>query len=95
MPGQATKLLLQPAKAEGWTRLSLSCTVPDSLPPAAFYELLSLILFWTGQRLDVALDAAAPAGWCEVWADALAAIPERHVRVRFDLSREEDGRAAE
>jgi hypothetical protein len=95
MPRQATKLQLRPAQAEGWTRLSLSCSVPDSLPAAAFYEFLSLLVFWTGQRLDVALDAAASAGWCEVWADALAAIPERHVRVRFDLSREEDGRAAE
>jgi hypothetical protein len=54
-----------------------------------------LLAFWSGQRLDVALDAAGPAGWCEVSTDALAAIPERHVRVRFDLSREEDGRAAE
>jgi hypothetical protein len=95
MPRQRTRLQLRPAKAEGWTQLSLSCTVPDSLPPPAFYQLLSLLAFWSGQRLDVALDAAGPAGWCEVWADALAAIPERHLRVRFDLSRQEDDRAAE
>jgi hypothetical protein len=31
----------------------------------------------------------------EVWADALAAVPKRHIRVRFDLSRQEDDRAAE
>jgi hypothetical protein len=85
---------LRPARAEGWTHLSLSCAVPDSLPPPALYQLLSLLAFWSGQRLAVVLDAAGPAGWCEVWADALAAVPERHIRVRFDLSRETD-RAAE
>jgi len=95
MPRQVTKLQLRPAKVEGLTQLCLSCTVPDSLPPAALYQLLSQLAFWSGQRLDVALDAAGPAWWSEVWADALAAIPERHLRVRFDLSRQEDDRAAE
>jgi len=90
MARPATRLHLRPAKAEGWTRLSLSCAVPDALPPPALYQLLSLLAFWSGRRLTVALDAAAPAWWLEVWADALAAVPERHVRVRFDLSREVD-----
>lgn len=90
MARQATTLELRPARREGWTSLSLSCAVPDSLPPPALYQLLSLLAFWSGQRLIVALDAAGPAGWCEVWADTLAAVPERHVRVRFDLSREVD-----
>lgn len=91
MARQATTLRLRPAKAEGWTHLSLSCTVPDALPPPALYQLLSLLAFWSGQRLDVALDATGPGGWCEVWADALAAIPERHLRLRFELG-EESGR---
>lgn len=90
MARPATTLHLRPAKTEGWTRLSFSCAVPDSLPPAALYQLLSLLVFWSGRRLTVALDAAGPAWWCEVWADALAAIPEHHIRVRFDLSREVD-----
>jgi hypothetical protein len=95
MRRQATKLQLQPDKAEGETRLSLTCTLPDSLPAPVLYQFLSLVAFWGGQQLDVALDAAAPAWWLEAWADALAAVPERHIRVRFDLSRQEDDRAAE
>lgn len=89
MARQATRLELRPARAAGWTRLSLSCAVPNSLPPPALYQLLSLLAFWSGQRLDVVLDAAGPAGWCEVWADALAAVPERHLRLHFDLGAEE------
>jgi hypothetical protein len=67
--------------------------VPDALPPPAHYQLLSLLAFWSGQRLDVVLDATGPGGWCEVWANALAAIPERHLRLRFDLG-VEDGHDA-
>jgi hypothetical protein len=91
MARRATTIRLRPARTEGWTHLSLSCAVPDSLPPPALYQLLSLLAFWSGQRLDVALDAAGPAGWCEVWADALAAVPERHLLLRFNLDGQEDG----
>jgi hypothetical protein len=92
---RVTKLQLRPGATEGETRLSLVCTVPDSIPAPVLYQLLSLLAFWGGRRLDVALDAAGPAGWLEVWADMLADVPERHIRVRFDLSRQEDERAAE
>lgn len=95
MARQVTKLQLRPSETEGETRLSIACTIPDSLPTPALYQLLSLLAFWGGRRLDVALDAGGPAWWLEVWADALAAVPERHIRVRFDLSRQEDDRAAE
>ena len=95
MARQVTKLQLRPGATEGETRLLLDCRIPDSLPAPALYQLLSLLAFWGGRRLDVALDAAGPAWWLEVWADALAAVPERHLRVRFDLSRQEDDRAAE
>ncbi len=88
MAGRTT-MRLQPARAEGWTRLTIACTVPDSLPSPVLYQLLSLLVFWSGRRLDVVLDAAGPAGWCEVWADALAAVPERHLRLHFDLGAEE------
>lgn len=95
MARHVTKVQLQPGKTDGETRLSVVCTIPDSLPAPALYQLLSLLAFWGGRRLDVALDAAGPAWWLEVWADALAAVPERHIRVRFDLSRQDDDRAAE
>jgi hypothetical protein len=89
MSRQATTTIrLRRARAEGWTQVSLSCAVPDTLPPPALYQLLSLLTFWGGQRLDVVLDASESAGWCEVWADALAAIPERHLRLRFALGGE-------
>jgi hypothetical protein len=32
------------------------------------------------------LAAGGQAGWCEVVVDAMAAIPERHVTVEFDLA---------
>ena len=95
MARQVTKVRLQPGGTEGETRLSIVCTIPDSLPAPALYQLLSLLAFWGGRRLDVALDVAGPAWWLEVWADVLAAVPERHIRVRFDLSRQENDRAAE
>jgi hypothetical protein len=80
MARPATTLQLRPAKAEGWTRLSLSCAVPDSLPAPALYQLLSLLTFWSGRRLTVALDAAGPAGWCEC-LDKLVLLGERHLHL--------------
>jgi transposase len=53
MARRATTLGLRPARPEGWTSLSISCAVPDSLPPPALYQLLSLLAFWSGERLDV------------------------------------------
>jgi hypothetical protein len=91
MARQATTMRLRPARAEGWTELSLSCSLPDSLPAPALHQLLALLAFWSGRRLDVVLDAASSAGWCEVWADALAAVPERHLRLHFDIGAEDGG----
>ena len=88
MARQATTIRLRPARSEGWTELSLSCSLPDPLPPGALYQFLSLLAFWSGRRLDVVLDAGRSVGWCEVWADALAAVPERHLRIRFDIEAE-------
>jgi len=95
MAMRVTKLQLRPGAMEGETRILLDCTVPDSFPALVLYQLLSLLAFWGGRRLDIALDAAGPARWLEVWADMLAAVPERHIRVRFDLSRQGDESAAE
>jgi len=95
MAMRATKLQLRPCGTAGETRILLDCTVPDPFPEPVLHQLLSLLAFWGGRRLDIALDAAGPAGWLEVWVDMLAAVPERHIRVRFDLSRQEDERAAE
>jgi hypothetical protein len=88
MARRATTLHLRPATAEGWTRLTLECSLPDRLPPPVLYQMLSLLAFWSGQRLDVVLDAAHSGAWCESWADALADVPERHLRVRFDVGDE-------
>jgi len=88
MARRATRLALRPARVEGWTRLTLDCSLPDRLPASVLYQLLSLLAFWSGQRLDVALDAAHSGAWCERWADVLAAIPERHLRLRFEVGEE-------
>lgn len=88
MARQATTLQLRPARAEGWTRLTLECSLPDRLPPPVLHQLLALLSLWSGQRLDVALDAAQSAAWLEIWTEALAEIPDRHLRIRFDVSGE-------
>lgn len=88
MARQTTTLQLRPAATAEWTRLTLDCSLPDCLPQPVLYQLLSLLSFWSGQRLDVALAAADSGAWCERWADALADVPERHLRLRFDVKGE-------
>lgn len=69
--------------------------MPTRLPASASHQLLSPLAYWSGRRLHVVLAAGAQAGWCELVMAALAAVPERHLSVEFDLSGEPDDVAAE
>ena len=78
-----TKLQLKPAQTEGRTRFAVTGSLPDGLPRFALHQLMAQLSYWTGERIDAVLYADGPAGWVEVWSDALADVPERHLRVRF------------
>jgi hypothetical protein len=81
-------LTLSPREGGAYTRLSLSGTAPTALPKAKLRGLLRMLSFWSGWPVTVALSVEADAaGWCEWWTDALCAVPEGQVEVRFELAR--------
>jgi hypothetical protein len=85
-----TTLELKQAKAEGRTRFAITGSLPDGLPRYALHQFLSQLAYWSGERIDAVLCAADQAGWLEVWCDALAEVPERHLRVRFRIESVEE-----
>ena len=72
-----------------YTQLRLQGPVPTAPQPRQVRQLLTLLARWHGGPVHVVL-SAADTGFSEVWTDALCAIPERHLRVRFAL----DGKRA-
>jgi len=42
-----------------------------------------VVAYWSSEPIEAVLCAADPAGFIEVWCDALADVPERHLCVRF------------
>jgi len=77
------RLRLRPAREEGQTRFLLSGFLPERLPKAALHQLLSILSYWSEEPIEAVLFAADPGGFLELWCDALADVPERHLRVRF------------
>jgi hypothetical protein len=92
-PRNAITFRLWPASTEDRTRFRLEGTLPTDLPASALHQLLSLLVFWTGRRVHAVLAAAAPAGWCELWCDVLASVPEQHLTLEFDIAEEPDDTA--
>ena len=77
-------LKLRPLQGGSYTQLSLSGPLPSE--PQGVRRLLTAFALWSGYPVDVVLFVdAQTAGWCEVWADALASVPERHLEVRFRI----------
>jgi hypothetical protein len=58
----------------------------DVAAAAASAALAHALARWHGGPIDVVLSAADPC-FSEVWTDALCAVPERYLRVRFVLDR--------
>jgi hypothetical protein len=45
-----------------------------------------MLPIWSGWPVTVALSVEVDAaGWCEWWTDALCAVPEGQLEVRFEL----------
>jgi hypothetical protein len=85
-----TRLWMRRRESDGRTQYTLRGTLPESMPEAALHQLLSLLLYWSGERLRVVLRADDPAWWLEPWVDALGTIPERHLDVQFRHGPEDD-----
>lgn len=75
-------LELRPLDGGSYTQLSLSGPLPSV--PVGLRRLLTWLAHWNGYPVDVVLFVdKQTAGWCEVWTDALASVPDRHLEVRF------------
>lgn len=86
MPIRKLSLRLRP-QGPAFSRLSLSGSVPTTPPPQDMRLFLHLLALWQGSPVDVVLSADAPVSWVQAWTDALCAVPERHLSVRFVLER--------
>jgi|SRR6266851_1108042 len=79
-------LELSPREGGSYTQLSLSASLPTTLPPRE-RRLLAMLAFWSGWPVNVVLRVdATTAGWCEWWTDAFCAVRARDLEVRFELS---------
>jgi hypothetical protein len=83
----AITLRLSPSTGER-TRFRIEGTLPTDLPAHALHQLLSPLVFWTGRRVHAVLAATGPAGWFEIWADGLAAVPEAHLTLECESAEE-------
>lgn len=84
MSSRKLSLRLRP-QGRAYSRLSLSGVIPTT-PSAQDLRLFCYLLsLWQGSPLDVALSADARVSWVTAWSDALAFVPEAHLRVRFVL----------
>ena len=82
---------LSPLHGSSFTKVFLSGPVVTAVPGRVLRSWLSQLAFWSGRPILVVLGADAPASWLEVWAAALAEVPERHLRVEFRLPRGRGG----
>jgi hypothetical protein len=77
-------LMLRPLGGGSYTQLLLLGPVPSSPVPLNLRRLLTMFSDWSGYPVDVVLSVdKQTAGWCEVWTDALCAVPARHLEVTF------------
>jgi hypothetical protein len=77
-------LALRPVHGGSYTQLSLLGRVPSAPVPRNVGWLLKMFSSWSGCPVDVVLCVdKETAGWCEVWTDALCAVPGRHLRLIF------------
>ncbi len=81
----AITLRLLPATVEDRTQFRIEGTLPTDLPAHALHQLLSPLIFWTGQPVHAVLAAGGPVGWFELWADGLASVPEAHLSLECEL----------
>jgi hypothetical protein len=86
------KLRVDPLGDGSFTRLRLCGSVVTPLPPTEIRRLTRMLFGWTGDPVEIVLPVdKVSVGWFEWWSYAIADIPARHLRIRFDLKRERDG----
>jgi len=83
-------LRLSPTNSEERTRFLLEGALPTALPASALHQLLSLLVYWSGRPVHAVLSAGGSACWLELWAAALADVPERHITVEFEVAEDSD-----
>lgn len=80
-------LELRPLHGGAYTQLSLCGPVCSSPQRQVMRQLVSALTHWNGWPMHVVLYVdAQTAGWCEVWAEALGGIPERHLQISFRIA---------
>jgi hypothetical protein len=85
------KATLRALHGGAFTQITLSGPIVSAPPPASsLRRLFSQLAFWSGYPVHVVLSVNEQAKWLETWAAALAAVPERHLRIEFRLVRGRD-----
>lgn len=80
-------LELRPLYGGSYTQLSLQGPLTSAPLPLNMRRLLTMFSHWNGYPVDVVLPVEVQtAGWCEVWTDALCAVPAGHHRVIFHVA---------
>ena len=80
----AMTLELHALHGGSFTQLSLSGPLCSAPQKAVLRRMLAAFAHWSGAPIRVVLHVEPQtAGWCEVWADALAAVPSCHLEVEF------------
>lgn len=84
-------LELRPWRDGAYTLISLRGAVATVPQPKEVRQLLSVLSWWSGAPVDVALSVDgtnAGSRWLEVWDDVLKRVPARHLQLGFVLSRD-------
>lgn len=83
-------LELRPLHDGAYTHLTLRGPVATVPQPKEVRRLLSILWWWSGAAIDVALcvdGTNSGSRWLEVWDEALLCAPVRHRRIRFVVNR--------
>jgi hypothetical protein len=76
-------LQLQPLHDGSFTQLLLSGPIATALPARELRRLLTMLAFWSGSAVVIALDVDGPANWLEEWTGMLIHVPKRHFQLRL------------
>jgi len=83
-------LHLSPLCCGSFTRWRLDGSVATPMPGREFGRVIRTLGFWSGWPVELVLPVAVEtACWFEVWSDAIAAIPEDHLKLRLVAQRVE------
>lgn len=78
------RIRLRPYNGGAFTQVQLYGYVPTAIPARLAKRLTSLLTFWSGWPVALALCVdTATVGWCEQWADCVQDVPVHHLEVRF------------